>query len=58
MGLRTPLPNQVRIIPNYMGASHGTANTQIQSQNILHDHDLVKTLVEKAKVVAAKISVK
>ncbi len=40
--LHTPLPNQVRIIPNYMGVSHSTANTQIQSQNTLHDRNLVK----------------
>ncbi len=28
--------------PNYMGASHGTADAQIQLQNILHDCDLVE----------------
>ena len=49
---RTPLPNQVWIIPNYMGASHGPAEAQIRSQNILHDRDLVKTTAQKLHVTA------
>ena len=50
MGLHTPLPNQAPIIPNYMGASHGTANAQIQLQNILHGNDLVKATTQKLHV--------
>jgi hypothetical protein len=35
-----------------MGASHGTVNAQIRSQNILHDRDLVKTTAQKLHVTA------
>ena len=52
MGLHTLLPNQARILPNYMGASDGTADAQIRSQNILHDRDLVKTTAQKLHVTA------